>query len=260
MTKLSVKSSFFIAAIVLGVSAFTLEGATKYLKLHFRKERVDLAQPLERISPNLGPWVQVSTDEPLPEDIEHTLGTSQYVFRNFLDSRVFSKDILDGFKDKSAEERKAGFADLQRQYPEAAITLAVTYYTGLVDTVAHVPDRCYVADGYDVSHADQLTWSAGGRNLNVRYLSFEDTTGVGRVSRNVAYLFQVDGQYACDPIDVRRILANLFVRYGYYCKFEMMTVLPDRDKSAKVMDDFLGYAVPEIEKVLPDWKQFEGKN
>jgi len=129
----------------------------------------------------------------------------------------------------------------------------------MVDTVAHVPDRCYVADGYDVSHADQLTWSAGGRNLDVRYLSFEDTTGVGRVSRNVAYLFQVDGQYACDPIDVRRILANLLARYGYYAKVEMMTVLPDRDKSAKVMDDFLGSAVPEIEKVLPDWKQYQDK-
>jgi len=121
--KISPKASFLIALIVLGVSAFTLEGATAFLKLHFRKERVDLAQPLERISAKLGPWVQVSTDEPLQEDIEHTLGTSQYIFRDYLDSRVFSSQVLDTFKDKPAGERKAAFLDLQKQYPEAALTL-----------------------------------------------------------------------------------------------------------------------------------------
>ncbi len=258
--KISAKTSFIIAMIILASSAFALEGATRFLKLHFRKERVELARPLEQIPPDFGPWVQVSTDRPLLEDMEHTLGTSEYIFRNYLDSRVISKEVLDAFKDKSSNERDAMFGDVQRQNPAAAVSLAVTYYTGLVDTVAHVPDRCYIADGYDTDGARALHWSAGGRGLDVRFLGFDDTTGAGRVSRNVAYLFQVDGQYVCDPIAVRTILANLFTRYGYYAKVELMTVLPDREKSAKVMDDFLGSAIPGIETVLPDWNKYQGKN
>ena len=35
----------------------------------------------------MGPWVQVSIDQPLDPDIEHTLGTDQYIFRDYVDSR-----------------------------------------------------------------------------------------------------------------------------------------------------------------------------
>lgn len=259
MIKLSTKVSFVIAMIVLGSSAVALEGATRFLKLHFRKERVELRQALEQISSPFGPWVQVSEDTPLPEDIEHTLGTSNYIFRDYLDSRVFNQETIDSFKGKSAIERKQQFLELQQKTPEGAISLSLTYYTGLVDTVAHVPDRCYIADGYDVASADNLKWPAGGRNLAVRYLSFEDTTGVQRVSRNVAYLFQANGKYVAGPIDVRIVLQDLFARYGYYAKIELMTTMSDRDKSAKIMDDFLGHAMAPIEMALPDWKQYQNK-
>lgn len=258
--RISSKASFIIALILLATSAFALEGTTRFLKLHFRKEAVELPQPLERIPGKLGPWVQISTDAPLPEDIEHTLGTSQYIFRDYVDSRIVKSDVIDSFKDKSPNERKELFLSLQREMPEAAISLAVTYYTGLVDTVSHVPDRCYIADGYDVAKADELKWSAGGKNLSVRYLSFQDTSGFGRVNKNVAYLFQANGQYVCDPIDVRRILANLFARYGYYAKVELMTVTPDQAVATRMMDDFLGSSIPAVEAVLPDWNQYKGKN
>jgi len=257
--KLSSKVSFIIAMIVLGSSAVALEGATRFLKLHFRKEAVQLPKPLEQIGSPFGPWVEVSVDTPLPEDIEHTLGTSQYIFRDYLDTRIFNAETIGGFKGKSAMERKEMFAELQRKAPEGAMSLAVTYYTGMVDTVAHVPDRCYIADGYDTDGAHRLHFSAGGKEVDVRFLAFEDTTGVNRVSRNVAYVFQVNGQYQADPIDVRRVLANLFARYGYYAKIELMTTMADRDKSAKVMDDFLGNALPSIESALPDWTQYQGK-
>ena len=37
---------------------------------------------------------------------------------------------------------------------------AVTYYTGMVDTVAHIPDRCYVADGFVPDKYDTPNWTA----------------------------------------------------------------------------------------------------
>ena len=43
---ISSKSSFVIAIVLLSICAVGLEGATRFLKLHFRKEAVPLAQLL----------------------------------------------------------------------------------------------------------------------------------------------------------------------------------------------------------------------
>jgi hypothetical protein len=50
---------------------------------------------------------------------------------------------------KLKEDRAKLIGQTRVKHPAGVINLAVTYYTGLVDTVAHVPDRCYVADGYE---------------------------------------------------------------------------------------------------------------
>ena len=62
--------------------------------------------------------------------------------------------------------------------------LAITYYTGLVDTVPHVPEKCYVADGFEPTQRrrparETLGAYADGspRDVAYRYLHFQDTTG-----------------------------------------------------------------------------------
>ena len=35
--------------------------------------------------------------------------------------------------------------------------MSVTYYTGMVDTVAHVPERCVTADGYEPRPGENVT-------------------------------------------------------------------------------------------------------
>jgi len=56
-----------------------------------------------------------------------------------------------------------------------------------------------------------------------------------------------------DPIGVRKNLANLFQRYGYYMKIEVQTIKLTPDESARVMNDFLSDLLPEVEKSLPDF-------
>jgi hypothetical protein len=144
------------------------------------------------------------------------------------------------------------------------VNVAVTYYTGLVDTVAHIPDRCYIADGYQPSRYEQPTWlietESGTRPLQVRLINFEVQTGFSKVTRSVSYFFHVNGRYESDPLGVRRSLQNLFERYGYYAKVELMTLLPNPDESARVMTDFLSVALPEIEKSWPDWNRVTGRD
>jgi hypothetical protein len=255
---LSSRSSFMIAVVVLTLCAVGLEGATRFMKLHFRKEAVPLAQPLEAFPSTLGKWVQVTPDSVLKSDEEHILGTKDYVMRAYVDTSIVSPSLVDGLRLKDEDTRKAVLAQIAEKAPEAIVSLMVTYYTGMADTVAHVPDRCYIADGYDVASADVLNWPKSGRT--VRYLTFEDaTTSMSRVRKNVAYCFSVNGQWAADPIEVRRIMGNLFAKHGYYAKIELMTQQIDRDKAAAVMDAFLSDALPAVQKALPDWDQYKGK-
>ncbi len=145
-------------------------------------------------------------------------------------------------------------ARTRASHPTGIVNLAVTYYTGLVDTVAHVPDRCYVADGYEPKTWKEVKWNIDdGNPVEVRYINFEDGTGRSAATRSVAYFFHVNGGWQSSPNAVRLRLQNLFERHGYYAKVEVMTLVNDRTASARVMEDFLSSAVPEVRKSLPDW-------
>jgi hypothetical protein len=119
--------------------------------------------------------------------------------------------------------------------------------------VAHVPDRCYVASGFEPTDKRSPTWLIAGKSLTVCLEQFEGDTGMGHVERNVSYFFHVNGHYESDPLAVRLSLQNLLEKYGYYAKVELMTIDTDHDRSAQTMQNFLNNAVPEIEKSFPNW-------
>jgi hypothetical protein len=257
---------FLLAAGILAVSAVGLNVAVSALQLHFKKQPVYPVQDLASIPKQLGPWVQVSVDEPLDHELQDTLGTSLYVFRDYVDTRRASAAELAAFEGKDSAERKSLAAKLQLAKPEAVINCAVTYYTGMVDTVAHIPERCYVADGYQPSSHQVLGWDLGpsfagndgSHNLDVEYINFEDQTDAGRVTKRVAYCFFVDGRWECDSIGVRERLQDLRATHGFYSKVELMTAgIPDAGASARVMADFMASAVPQVAKCYPDWDRVE---
>jgi hypothetical protein len=252
--------AFLAVFAVLFVAALSLNAATQYMKLYFKKEPVPLAKALETIPRELGPWVQVSEDEALNPEMLDVLGTRQYVFREYVDSRLAGEKLMAEFKGKTEKEKVPLIAQLQQEHPGSVVRAAVTYYTGMVDTVAHIPDRCYVADGFVPSDYTTPIWDVRDRDgkpnkIEVRYITFEDSTpGRSAIPHHVAYFFHCNGDYVSDPLAVRVHLQSLFERYGYYAKVELMTSMRDHEESARVMADFLSNALPEIEKVLPDWK------
>ena len=262
--------AFMAAVVVLAVAAVGLNASVGYMKLHFKKQPVPMARPLASIPADLGLWQQVSQDEALDPEIEHALGTNQYIFRDYMDARVVGKEtiaavrrlnesILDAKTPEDVKRLKEERAQLigrtRLSHPTGVINLAVTYYTGLVDTVAHVPDRCYVADGYELRTWQELNWPIDEeRPVEVRLIHFEDGTGRSASTRSVAYFFHVNGNFKSSPNAVRLALQNLFERHGYYAKVEVMTLIKDPAASARVMQDFLSNVMPEIRKSLPDWE------
>jgi hypothetical protein len=168
--------------------------------------------------------------------------------------------IHDALAKTSLDRKKLVYA-MEARHPDSAVNLGLTYYTGWADTVAHIPDRCYIADGYEPSSYDLKSWQLGqdvqGKPVavDVRFINFQDNTGNNRVSKCVAYLFHTNGQYQNDPLVVRQVLQNLMQRYGYYAKIEMMNIGEDKVGSEKAMRDFLSVARPEIESCFPDWNK-----
>lgn len=259
--KSSGRAAFIVAVVVLGLAAVGLNGATNFLRLYFKKEPVELSLPLQEIPARLGPWSRVGIDHPLPSDIEHTLGTEKYVFRVYVDTRVIRPELLSGLQDTDLDTDVLAarrVQELRAQYPAAFVNMAVTYYTGMVDTVAHIPDRCMVADGYEPTKPPEvLEWDIKPHApVTVRYINFEDQTARGLQNKNVAYFFQVNGAYESDPITgVRLRLQDLRERRGYYAKIELMNLITDQAAAKGAMTDFLSSALPEIERCLPDWQK-----
>ncbi len=277
---------FVVASLVLAVCAVGLNGATQFLQLHFRKLAVPL--PCKSLTdeatgiPSVlgeGRWAQLFPDEPIDSETEAILGTKNYLFRDYLDTRI--DPHVSRFKNISGKrERMALMMETQERFRDRVplITMSMTYFTGLVDTVAHVPDRCYVADGYEPSAHTVVAVEPDAfldhkpRKVDFRLITFEDQTGMGRVTRNVGYFFQVNGVYENDPLEVRRHLQGLREKYGYYAKIEMMVSYAAADaagrslasdsqsKAADAMKDFIAASLPDIEKRLPDWERVTAGN
>jgi hypothetical protein len=262
---------FLIAAGLLFACAIGFNATAQALQLHFRKQRLELRVPaLDDKAVGVGRvlgdrWVQVTEDRPMSGDLEKTLGTTQYLNRMYVDRKAARKTVED-LTNPTPEALKRLMGELSDR-PEAVMRLHVAYYSGLVDTVAHIPDRCMVADGFrptnpvlvDFAAADPAKPDGAKRNLAYRFNTFEDMTAQGRLTRNVGYLFHVNGEFTPAPLDVRKRLQKLTERYGYYAKVELMTEQTGTadakaaEKSRLAMNDFLEVVLPEVERCLPDW-------
>jgi hypothetical protein len=264
--RLFAQPAFLTVAAILLVAAVSLNATVEFMQLHFQKKPVDLRKKLTELPSRMGSWVQVTTDAAIDPETEQVLGTKDYIFRFYINdqSPVVTSEVLDAFKDKDLIHQRALVERVQAQDPHAVVYAAVTYYTGMVDTVAHIPDRCYVADGYEPAHSDLKDWPAlksrPGDGL-LRYINFEDQTPQRRaVTKNVAYFFHSNGEYVSDPLGVRRKLQDLTETHGYYAKVELLMVTGDNAAAETTMNSFLLAALPEIEKCLPDWKELKSRD
>lgn len=277
---------FLVAVAVLALAAVGLNAATEALQVYFKKQPVALRGKLDDeqtgVPRQLGTWVMTDEQNALDPDVQHSLGTKEFVFRTYVDTAAVPTELMAALKptlaspDKIAE-RRAILYKVQEAAPHAVLNLNVTYYTGMVDTVTHIPERCMVADGYEPRNPRTVPMAAGvkadgsPREVPAQFSTFEDQTGRGRMNRHVAYFFHCNGGYEPNPVAVRVKLQNLFERHGYYAKVELMADEParasltgpagDEKRAASAravqasMASLLTEALPAIERCLPDWEQ-----
>lgn len=263
-------AAYFVTVVVLVLSALGFRAGVAALDLYLRKEPVPLRMALSTVPPQLGRWKQIGTDGIFSAEVIESLGTTQYLDRSY---------ALDGDPGKGV------------------LALHVAYYTGMIDTVPHVPERCWGAAGMVMAEqprevaleVDSGSWACSDGPLSPSGEPYPATTVSDVVTRRPetvhmplgayeasmtefqerrdptkrqvgGYFFITNGRTTPSAYVVRSYAFDLSNRYAYYCKVQVSGIFPQATSArdwSEQAGDLLTHAMPHIMRCLPDWPQWE---
>ena len=214
------------------------------------------------------------TDPPTPDDRKQD-GITE-----------LSEDILDVLGTLKHEWNwyyMATYRDTRRsgKQKQRWVRLDITYYTGLLEAVPHVGERCIAASGGTVlrDKAEAITvamgalpadWEEQWKKIDVYRTPWEKTKKDGSIETGVQYhVFSVNGSPMAHWEQIRWDLGSPLLRYCYFAKIQI-AAFEEKDrggakdgdtnekhdlKTLKGNDaycaEFLREAMPHILKVLP---------
>jgi hypothetical protein len=264
------RTAFIATLALLAASALGLTlGISKY-KVMLRKfpirpgnGRLLLALPSETES-----FIRVGPDRRENAEVEKTLGTTNYISR-----RYEEKTPRDPAKPVRLE-------------------LHCAYYTGMIDTVPHVPERCFVGGGMQIGNMlgeiplplDASRWSIdtaldslkfgdiytvrlGNKSekagtyvrlpRNPKDIRMNVTTflvGEGDLVQHAGYFFIANGGWVAKANDVRLLAFDLKTKYAYYCKVQCTGLnFASAEEFTAASARLLDELLGEIMLCLPDW-------
>jgi hypothetical protein len=175
--------------------------------------------------------------------------------------------------------------------------LHIAYYTGMVDAVPHIPDRCMVAAGFNQLQSPEnvsldLAWPeatvdqgrAHSSGAAYRLLAVPDpltgaaetirlplgeialrTSAYGRddaptVRQYAGFFFIANHQAMASPLAVRSLAFSTAQRYAYYAKVELQMTCGAREGPQRFVDqssDLVQRVLPHLMRCLPDWSEVE---
>lgn len=223
---------------------------------------------LPRAFPSFDPvWTQSGPDDVPSAEIIDALGSDNFITRNYLRT----KDAPGPFEGR-----------------RMLAQLHAVYYTGMIDTVPHVPERCFVGGGLvtvpgstglvDIpldkrslieEPADQLpegvgpilTTRASGTPVRVRLPEGIETLRMnvtefraGDESIFAGYFFIANGGVVPTAEAVRIQAFSLDANYAYYLKVQFLSSDVDsREELALLAAEFLDEIFGDIMLCTPDW-------
>lgn len=260
----SLTSPAFLAACgVLALSAVGLRAAINVMGVHVEKLPIEAVggRQVHAIPVKIGTWERQGSDEVLSAEALEELDTDNYVSRLYVGPWNGQQTGMD---------------------------FHAAYYTGMIDTVPHVPERCFVGGGMSITGGSRVVkvpldisqfspdktvdeTSAGGKvytaftqdHSRVRLpLGIEDLkinvtkfSAPGSTQEIYAgYFFIANGKVAPRAEDVRALAFRLTDDYAYFAKvqFTSFQATSAEDLAAQAAD-FLQSGLPEIMRCLPDW-------
>ena len=253
------KLALIIVCLTLACGGLAFRAAVGGLNAYLSKLPVELRAPLNDVSRTLGKWQAIGTDRVAQKAELDELGTTEYFSRTY---------AVDG--------------DAQKP----SIWVHAAFYTGMVDAVPHVPERCDDVAGWQPVAApcnyeiplDRSTWSideqhvhraAGapypivnhrhpvtGRTMMVRMPIGEIQFRVTEFRwpndpdrrKFAGYLFVANGITTPMPEVVRLKAFDLTSKYAYFCKVQM-SMQAGRETS---MEEFLALSGDLMVSLLPE--------
>jgi exosortase len=219
-----------IAAIfVFILGAATLRAAVVQYGVFLEKKTVPLRASLDTIPPELGGWSQYGTEADYSDAVQESLGTDLFIDRNYVN------------EDDSI----------------AGVSVHIAYYTGAIDDVPHIPERCWYASGLTQMtdgevfslDVDQDQWVAGEKvnratdepyltmdvthpitgqvqivnmpvgDIEIRAIVFENTKNPD-IRTIGGYFFIANGRLTPSSFGVRNLAFDWTEEYAYYCKVQ----------------------------------------
>ncbi len=252
-----------LSAAVLGAGAASLHAMISGLGLHLRKLPIHPADgrtlgslPLETAS-----WVRIAADRVESVEVESTLGTDNYLTRLYAER-------------SPADPRK-----------RVEIELHAAYYTGMIDTVPHVPERCFVGGGLQMARGartitlplDTSRWALDPdvpeelapiyrvrasddrrvrlpRNADGLAMRISEYTLPGDRRLFAGYFFIANGGWVSSAEGVRLLAFNLRDDYAYYLKVQVNSAsVESAEELAQAAGSLLGELLGDLMLCVPDW-------
>jgi len=228
------KLALVISCVTLLTCGVGLRYAVRALNIYLRKEPVKLREVFSTLPTVIGEWRQVGEDVRYDASMLEALGTHDTL------SRAYAR-AGDGTR---------------------SLNVHVAYYTGMIDAVPHIPDRCLVAAGFEQQTLpevlplalDQRDWfedrgppnlakkesyklvnrmdPIDGRAVEVRMPVGDMEIRVAQYGRKDmpnarmygGFLFIANGCVTAHPEAVRLLAFMPSERFAYYCKLQFIAV------------------------------------
>ncbi len=261
-----------VAIALLVASGAVLGLSIRALDLYLQKSPIYPRTGLEMrdVPAETEHWRRVGPDRFESSEIEDTLGTTNYVTRTY--------------------EEKDPEGDLPRR-----IDVHLAYYTGSIDTVPHIPERCFVGGGMQIGGGTRVvdvplddsrwlpmrdapevmqgraftTTLARGTYSNrpgQRVLLPLDPREVqlrvtefsvpGAPSLYAGYFFIVNGEHRSSAEGVRLLAFDLKTDYAYYLKVQFNSQrVASAEELAEIAGDLLDDLLGELMLCVPDWAE-----
>jgi len=263
-------AAYTVAVTTLLASAVALGSVIVVMGIHLRKLPIEPASGLRFHSMPIefADWVRFGPEQaPLSKEVIETLGTQNYLSRRYIQTT----DGQDGKRN--------------------VVELHCAYYTGGIDTVPHVPERCFVGGGMSITggpwvlpvpidtsafvhetgidadtHGEVMLAQTSPKstrpnhrvhlprdleNLQMRISEYGSPNGPRMFA---GYFFIANGGTVASAEGIRLLAFNLDDTYSYYAKVQFSSATAQSaEELADLAGSMLTEMLPEIMLRLPDW-------
>lgn len=274
------KRNVLLSAAALVALAF-LAGAALGLGAYIEAEQIRLTKDpiyapdniqFSALPTRFRGWERYENDDVIEGETLRTLGTENYLTRKFVQTDTDSP------------------RDAKR------FSLHMAYYTGTVDTVPHVPERCMVGAGWEIAESSKIVdvpisfenesgsvlirdpdvdpaygtvWlmrdpvtgrrvrmPLGVKDLKMNVTQFRYEDG--RASMYAGYFFIANGETYPTANQVRINAYSLTNRYAFYAKVQFTSFdVETAEELGELAGSFLDDSFHDIMRLLPDWVEVE---